>query len=62
MLRENEYQAYSPEGWRLTRLLQLDCPWKIAYELAYETDADLHQMLALLRHGASPDTVRRIVL
>ncbi len=62
MLEERRYETYTAEGWRLTRILQMGAPWKLAYEIAYESDADLHQVLALLRHGASPDEVRRIIL
>ncbi len=58
-------ERFSEEEWvridRRRRLRQMGLTRAYA-RLLGDSDADLHQMLALLRHGATADQVRRIVL
>ena len=61
MLREDYRKAQEVYSWRRWCLLRMGCSRPYARILA-ESDADLHQMLALLRHGASADEVLRILL
>jgi len=58
---EKSREALRIYTWRRRCLLRMGVPRPYARLLA-QSDADLHQMLALLRHGATPDEVRLIVL
>lgn len=61
MLHEGSREELRVYTWRRRCLLQMGVPRPYARLLA-QSDADLHQMLALLRHGATADQVRRLML
>ena len=48
--------------WRMLVLLRAGYAWNDAFELATETDVDLHAAADLVNRGCASETARRILL